>query len=183
MTVPVAVVQKALAGDIEPLRALYEERAGKTDKAQIESDITAVLEHHTEVMWSGKGRRPDSTIPGKRRLVRRALTSEKFTVEELKAIIDEYRLSDWHMGDNPQGLLYNGVEDIFRWDGRLGRMLARSRQRAEKSNDPILRENRQRTDLILTELEEKVRSGTATLTEKERYLRMRREGAVGGASR
>lgn len=78
-------------------------------KAGLGQQAREVFEHWQTVLGH-----PRAKLDAKRRSRIQARLREGFSVAELKLAIDGVRLSAWHMGDNPDGRTYDGIETILR---------------------------------------------------------------------
>lgn len=178
LMVPASIIEQALSGDTTPLRDLFELRTSKTKaaaaRALLEADIQRVFDRHKELFWNGHGPEP-RLIPTKHRIIKRALTTEGYSVEDLLAILEAARRDKWYMGDNPEKRKYTGIESIFRWDGRMERFLSRNRDMQGESNTRKEREKCEEVQLQLHDLATKMRDGTATLADKEALMRLTSE--------
>lgn len=60
------------------------------------------------------------------------LALKTHTVDELKTAIDGVKCSDWHMGINPQGVVYDALSLIFRDAEKIDGFIQRSQQKQQE---------------------------------------------------
>lgn len=186
LVVPMKLIEEAITGNQRPLLKFYEEhKAGiattpkpaavpKDAEVTLERDIHDVFEYHVAKVWgrTSRGRRP-ALRAAQHRILRRQLTREGYTAEELKRAIDGALHDAWYCGQNPDGKEYLGIESIFRYDGRVQRFIdAYSTLSDGHTNVRNVHENREQVRLRLREIATRMRNGMATVEDKGRFSRL-----------
>lgn len=102
----VDVLSTSIVDDLSTSKELTNEQTNEhTNKNNI---VQFVFNH-----WQTRMGKPRSKLDGKRRrIIETALKS--YSTEDLILAIDGCAASPWHMGDNPQSTIYNGLDLIFR---------------------------------------------------------------------
>lgn len=130
------------------------------EEAPVADDIKELWEHWLTLFWDGKGRKP-TLLPERRRLLR--ARRRRWSVEELKAVMDFVSKSPFHMGQNDANKRYTDLKHIMSNDVKVEQKLSlidegKSSQSADKVTD---------IRLNLQKLAAKMRSGTATLADRQ----------------
>lgn len=186
LVVPVKVIEEALTGNQRPLIKFYEEhKAGvatrpkpvavsKDKEEALERDILDVFEYHTERVWGRTKRGKKPTLrPDQHRRLRRQLTKEGYSADDLKLAIDGALLSEWHCGKNPGNTEYLGIPNIFPYDGRVQSFIDRCTTSADgHTNVRNVHENREAMRLQLRDIATRMRNGTASIEDKGKFTKL-----------
>lgn len=97
--------------DAPPKASSADADTGESSKKAVQEreDIKRVF-----ALWQREMNHPKARLDAKRTGRIRARLREGFTPDELEAAIRGAKLSTWHMGENPDGKVFDGIETILR---------------------------------------------------------------------
>jgi|GEM_PF-3825750 len=82
-------------------------------------NVNSIFEH-----WKLAMQHPGARLDAKRTRVISARLDDGYTVPDLKLAIDGCKLSPFHMGQNDQSVVYDGIEVIFKSGGNVDKFIA-----------------------------------------------------------
>ena len=100
--------QPLIEEEIIPPKTISE----KDRKQKLDEAAKRVYLYWVEQTWGGRGVRPALDSARKNKIIARL--NEGRSVNELKSVVDFYRVDPWHKGDNPQKKQYLGIQTIFK---------------------------------------------------------------------
>jgi len=82
--------------------------------------LEEIWSHYVSTFWTGRGRQPQLNHDRIRLIT---LAVNQYGADDTKRAITGCSLSEWHMGGNPAGRIYNSLELILRDEQHIERFL------------------------------------------------------------